>query len=405
MTQDERVLLGQILLDESVYHDSGIKPAQFSDAVSRRIATAISELISEGVKPDILNVSQKAGGLEAEIAGLTNVGSSANWKYYHKRVQEAYQGRELERLASEIKEHAKNPGSALSMIEDRLLSIYSEGNGSEVVRSWDVARKVLDRIEARYKMHGEIPGIPSGISKLDETILGFEDKKLYYVGARPSVGKSALLGNFAAAACGLGFKTGMITIESAGTELVTRILATETNIDSRRLMTGRLDEKDFGWLMDSASKIAEWPLWLYDDPDATIDDVRRRMRQMVLYHGVQIIFVDYVQLIARNGRSGEYRDRVAECSISLKAAARSLRIPVVSAAQLTRDSQGRVPTLADFADNSQIEKDADVAILIHREKGNYWLKVEKHRDGKTGDVPVTFLPATVRFVNRAMEEE
>jgi len=187
--------------------------------------------------------------------------------------------------------------------------------------------------------------------------------------------------------------------------LITRIMATESNIDSRRLMTGRLGVEDFSVLMDSASRIAQWPLWIYDEPDATEDDVRRRMRQMVLYHGVQIIFVDYVQLIARNGRTGEFRDRVAECSIALKASARSLGIPVVSAAQLTRDSQSRVPTLADFADNSQIEKDADVAILIHKDKQDYWLKVEKNRDGKTGDVPVTFLPATVRFVDRAIEEE
>ena len=372
MTQDEKMLLGQILIDESVYHDSGIQPAQFSDGNGRRIASAIAGLISEGVRPDIVNVSQRAGGLESEISGLTDVASSANWKYYHHRVVEAFQARELKRLAVAIKEDAENPSGALAMIEDRLLAIYADRNGSEVVRSWNLARKVLDKIEERYKLDGEIPGIPSGIQKLDETMLGFEERKLYYVGARPSVGKSALLGNFAAASARAGYRTGFVTIESAGTELITQIMATESNIDSRRLMTGRLGVEDFSVLMDSASRIAQWPLWIYDEPDATEDDVRRRMRQMVLYHGVQIIFVDYVQLIARNGRTGEFRDRVAECSIALKASARSLGIPVVSAAQLTRDSQSRVPTLADFADNSQIEKDADVAILIHKDKQEYW---------------------------------
>lgn len=408
MTQDEKAIIGQMLLDESVYHDCGLRTAQFSESFGRRVHSAISDLVARGVKPDIMTVTDSIGfNHAADISSLTSmVGSAANWMYYRDRVRNDFRRRELTRLSSVVKDCADEPDTALEKIEDRLIAIYSDANDGEVVEAKLALRKVVDRTEERFKRKGELPGIATGITDLDALILGFEASKLYYVGGRPSMGKSALVGNFAVAAANAGKRVGIISLESADTELMTRLLAAETNVDSRNLSTGNLHESDFGRLMDAAGKIADWPMWIYDNPNATLEDIRRRMRQMVLYHKVEIIFLDYLQLITPSGRTMEFREHVARCSTALKGAARSLRIPVVATAQLRRDTQTRRPNLADFSETSQIEKDADVAILIHRDdEANYWLLTDKNRDGRTGDVPVTFLAPTVRFVARAPERE
>lgn len=406
MTLHEKALLGQIMLDEAVIHDCGLLPRHFSSRDGREIYQAMLAVVEAGHPPDEISVAKHAPEHQRTIDALrATVPSAANWSYYRDAVRQEYRKRRLGELAAVVKDCAHEPDTALSKIESHLLEIYADANDREVRKTNEYLVSIVTDMERRYHRRGELPGISSGISGIDTITMGWQPGQLVYVGARPSMGKSALLANFASHACARQIPVGFVSIESSGKELMTRVLCSEANIDTRAAAAGRIGTaSQFAKLTDAAERIEGWPMWVYDNPDATLDDVVRRARQLVTYHGARMLCIDYLQLIAPATRAVEWRQHIAECSIAMKGIARRFSVPVIVAVQMRRDAEGRTPTLADFSETSQIEKDADIAILIHRRKEAWWLSVAKNRDGEKGDVPVTFLGPTVRFVERTLRE-
>jgi len=304
-----------------------------------------------------------------------------------------------------------SPEDAVKNLEEALMVITKSKAQNKVVKLGEISKEFINIIEKRYHSKGEMVGIPSGISKLDAMILGFRKRMYYLIGGRPSQGKSALLLNMACnASINENKKVGYISTESSVMETVTRLYASQGKVNSMNLITGMFSVKDFAGINDVVEKTQNTNMYFFYKPGMTLDEVSQTARLMVRFYKCEIIFVDYLQDITLYGNDTTI-NKTSLKSKTMKYLAEELNIPVVAAAQLKRDSDERRPRLSDFGDSSQLEKDADGAILIYHHHVNKseptqtpeyesYLLAEKVRDGITGQVPVYFKKEYVTFTER-----
>jgi len=404
---DELHLLGCMVLDPGIWYESKINPRHFITKEGKAVYDALVTVFTNGQTPTIFLLNDYVQGIPiTTVAELTDIPTSVNWRYYEGRVIENALRHRLSVLSAEIKEALRDdtPGEVIGMIDLRLQEMLLSGSGRKIIASREMVSPFIEDLMKRMKDGGKYPGVLTGIRKLDEYTKGFQKARLYYVGARPSQGKSALMLNFVcSAAITGGHKVGVISLESDNDELFLRLVASQSNIDSQNLMTGLIGtHSQISKIEDACQRIGDSGIWFYDEPNMDLTKVVSVARRMVETFGCEVIYVDYLQLISYGSESSPMRDRVAHISKSLKELARNLNVPVVCLAQLRRDADNRKPAMGDFAESSQVEKDADVAILIwHRQKENEdetsYLVVEKNRDGATGAVPVKFIRPVVRF--------
>lgn len=290
----------------------------------------------------------------------------------------------------------------LAMLADQVAMADRRGDYA-IKMVHEVANKEIEKISERD--NNGIIGYPTGYAKMDFLTLGFQNRKLYYIGARPSQGKTALLINFAIK-CGVRF--GFLSAESGEEEVIGRMFAVYGKLDARKLQLGTRGSKEFTEMSNFIDHESGIKSVIYDKPNMDIGDLVLRARDMVENFGCKILFIDYIQILSATAdmKRKDRREQIAEISLRLKQLARELNVPVVVAAQLVRDAEKERPGLQSFSDSSQIEKDADVAILIWNttEKSNEivyektYLLVEKNRDGMKGPVEVEFDKATMRFI-------
>jgi replicative DNA helicase len=408
----ERALVGRILTKPDELFQTKIKPEHLGDPLCKAVLTAINADITRGVEPNLLTVSQHPAlaNKAADIASLTSDAAITNIGFYEREIISAWRARKLADLGRQITAIADKPDEALDTIERAIQELTTEGEADRVYTTAELVKPAIATIEDRYHAKGALPGLSTGLDNLDGLIGGLQPRKLYYIGARPSQGKSAILLNMATTvAVKHDMPVGIISAESSKEELVLRDFANLGNVDSKRIASGMLKHSDFMSITEAAEKLYRAPLHIYDVPNLGITRLISVAKMMHRRYGIKALFVDYVQIIQSTIRNAPKRDQVAEVSLALKALSRQLEIPVIAAAQLTRDAQDRRPTLADFADASQIEKDADVAILLQQERDDadrlvrVWGRVEKHRDGPTGAVPLQFKAEYVRFVEEERE--
>ena len=406
MSDYQNAILGQILLDADVWHRAGLIPQHFVNPWCREVFTTMTHVLESGEPLDMVTLKKTNVSLDSSrLAELTDsVPSASNYEFYAEKVKEEARRHWLWRLAGDAKEQLEGETSTdevLGSIEDGLVKIALAGR-SHVHHLKDGPMDYVNVLEERYNRKGELPGVTTGFEALDEMFGGFEAEKLYYIGARPSKGKSALLLNMLKSAAESGRKGGLISLESSTHEAYSRLFADLGQIHNSDIRKGFFGGS-FGKITAAAEKVHGWDCWICDDPELTVSELKTVARKMVIAHGVEVLFVDYLQYIRTDkSRLRDPRhEQVAETSRALKALARSLGIPIVAAVQLTRAADDHVPRLGDFAESSGCEKDADVAILIHSEGGGdteqTWLKVQKNRDGQTGDVVVRFEKEYARF--------
>ena len=265
--------------------------------------------------------------------------------------------------------------------------------------------------ELRRRSAGEAVGVPTGLVDLDRLTGGLRPGQLVVLGARPSMGKSALALDIALNVAGMIGPALFVSAEMGSGELANRVLA-GGGVPSDRILGARLDEIDFRRLGERRDDLAGVPLLIDDSPGATLASIRARARRQASRGGLSLLAVDYLQLIDAPGRRERREAEVAEISRGLKALARELQVPVLAAAQLNRAVELRAdkrPMLADLRESGQLEQDADLVLLLHRpavydlaaDQGAAELIVAKHRNGPTGMVPLTWLPARMHFVNAA----
>lgn len=399
---DHTYFLGQLLLDNSILYETRVREEDFIGEFELRVFSAIKTLFKQGDGADIATVAAFDRNIDVyRLANLTSNVMTVNWKQVERRILSQTDRTRLLGIIDIIKGEPDNE-MVIHAIH-RELEKFDERSEFEITQVRDVIKESIDLIEKRYLMKGELPGIKSGITELDNLTLGFEKRKLYVIGARPSQGKTAILLNFLNTS---NCKAGFISAESSRYELMTRLYAINGRIRQKRIVSGLLQQADFVKLTDVASEYSRRDIYLYDEPNMSYDTALMKAREMKRRYGIEILFIDYLQCLSGNPKLKRH-EQVAEISRSLKGLARRLDIPVIVSAQLRRDAEGKRPQLSDFSDSTQIERDADTAVMIYNRTDDgqqrTFLLVEKNRDGECKDIEVRFNRDFMAFENLSRE--
>jgi replicative DNA helicase len=425
----EQAALGAVLLDNDTIDTAleYVKPDDFYSNANRRVFQAILNLYNQGQqRADIITVVAElrqmgeldAAGGPAYVASLTNVvPSSANIAHYAKLVQDCSLRRSLLRLSAEMNTRSFDESvEARMVLEETQQWIFELGENRHAVSlksTRELMSETIDMIETLYRSKEAYTGIPSGFDDLDTMTSGFQNSELVIIGARPSMGKTALALTMAShITMEKKIPAAFFSLEMSDMALCLRLISSEARIESRKIRSGLLSPGDFGSLMSAAGRIYEAPLYIVDTPGMKLLDLRSQARRLRAQYGVKIIFVDYLTLITSDNRDIPRHEQIAEISRSLKSLARELEIPVVALSQLRRDAEGKQPNLADIRESGSIEQDADLVMFLHRERepdvkagkeadGRTELIIAKQRNGPVGKADIVFIPQYAKFESLA----
>lgn len=418
--ESERALLGALLLKPDAIHDVSdlIQADSFYAEKHRLIFSTMRELSDRGEPIDLLSLSERlqnqgllerAGG-RAYLAELAaSAPAPGNYAHYADLVSRKSIMRSLIGASYEITESAYDEAKdVVETLDDAEKKIYAIGNASASHKFVAIGDKVHDaweRLEALSKKEDGIRGVPSGFPDLDNLLSGFHPSDLVILAARPSVGKTSLALDIARnAAVRHKVPVGIFSLEMSSEQLVDRMLAAESYVNSWKIRTGAVrEEDDFGKIRDALETLSKAPIFIDDKPGNNILAMRAVARRLKRERGIGLIVVDYLQLMTPTSTkaSDSMVQQVTEISRSLKGLARELEVPVIALSQLSRavEQRGGKPRLSDLRDSGSIEQDADVVMFIHREdKGNpdgertgiAEILIEKHRNGPTGKVELYF---------------
>lgn len=389
------------------------------------IFDAMSELFNEGKPVDLVTLQNrlKEKDVPPEISSmefvrglLEAVPTSANIRYYATIVSEKAVLRRLIKLTEEISNECYlNREPVETILEDtekRMFQLLQQRNAGDFVPIRQVVMNTLENIERASKTKGNVTGIATGFTDLDYKTSGFQRSDLILVAARPSMGKTAFVLNIAEY---MAFKqdrhVAIFSLEMSKEQLMNRLLSMESKVDSQSMRNGNLKDEDWAKLIESAGVIGDSNLIIDDTPGISIRELRSKCRKYKLEKGLDVVMIDYLQLMSGNGRSDSRQQEVSEISRSLKALARELNVPVIALSQLSRAVESRTdhrPMLSDLRESGAIEQDADVVMFIYRDdyynkdsenKGISEIIIAKQRNGPIGTVNLVWLPDYTKFAN------
>jgi replicative DNA helicase len=426
----EQSVLGSMLLDKDAIINvaSFLRSEYFYDSRHGTIYEAIIELFEAGMPVDIVTICnllskkrslKKIGGRGYITELLSLVPTSAHAEEYGKIVRDAYVRRSLISASSKITElsfdEQKSIGDVVDKSESLLFGIAQEGISTAFVHIKDLLKDAYERAERADKEEAFL-GISSGFKDLDSILGGFQKSDLIILAARPSVGKTSLALDFLrAAAMSEKKKVVLFSLEMSNTQIVDRLLGMQANVPFWDIRTGRMNDEKFVKLADAMGQLADAEIFIDDKPGQSILEVRTKARRLALEKGVDLIIVDYLQLMRGYNKDNRVLE-VQEISQGLKNLARELHVPVVALSQLSRaieQRNTRRPQLSDLRESGSIEQDADVVLFIDREesynpeterKGIGDLVVAKHRNGPTGSVELAFVKEIASFRNLYKEK-
>ena len=428
----EMATLGAMLLDwkcaDSIV--TFLKKEHFYSQQNQIIYKAMVSLFTRDIKCDTLTLIselsksgelEKAGGA-AYIASLTDVvPTSANIEYYAKIVFDRATRRNLITISSEMKaaayDETRDSKQILDEAERKVMALAENDETTAIHTMGEIVPQTVDLIERNYKNHSNYTGIPTGFSKLDSMTSGFQDSELIIIGARPSMGKTAMALNMMEYISVVKkIPCGFFSLEMSYEQIGQRLLSENARIPGSKLRNGMLQVSDFQKINDAAGRCYDAPLYIVDTPNMQLIDLRATARKLKANHDVKIIFIDYIGLISTENPTAPVYEQVSEISKSLKSLAREIHIPIVALCQVARDAEGNEPTLAQLRGSGSIEQDADVVMFIHRERKkteegeiepvqDAKLIVAKQRNGPIGDVPLLFLSSITRFENKVHDDE
>ena len=422
----EQAVLGALLLNWGAMSDviSKLKPERFYATRNQIIFEALTKLFAKNIQGDTISLLneltvegnlEKAGGA-AYIASLTDtVPSAANIDYYADLVIDRALRRDLIKISTEIKASAfelnRDSQTILDSAEQKVFALAERNETTEIHSAKEIMIKEIEIIESRYKNKNSFTGIPTGFATLDTYTSGFQNSELIIIGARPSIGKTALALSMMQHICiERKIPTGFFSLEMPYTSIGMRFLSQEARVSMSKIRSGMLKIDDIKKIQEAASRWYEAPFRIVDTPNMRLLDLRAMARRMVHNFGVKIIFIDYIGLITVEDTSAPVYEQVSEISKSLKALARELDIPIVALCQVARDAEGQEPNLAQLRGSGSIEQDADVVMFLHRDRlkeevGSQEAKIilAKQRDGATGDINIMYLPGFTKFENKVSD--
>lgn len=401
------MFIGLCFWDTEIIYKSSLVPEDFPEP-ERTIFKAMLDITREGEIPDEGSIHVRTGISFSDLFAYKDVDIASmtpNWMFYEKQIKESVKNRLIRERAEKIfKSEGMNSDDMVSMMMEIIDKVQSDTSMSTIKDMKTAVVSTLEKIKERSKLGTRVVGVPTGLQKLDNAIGGFQDSKLYYIGGRPSQGKTALLLNFIASA---NVPCGVISAESPTEMLMVRMLAKEALIDSERLESGIFKQGEFERFTESSVKLIEKNIHIEDKSDISIGEIFSKAREMKRRWGIKALYIDYLQYIKPDNWMNKLQsnEKIAQISMQLKNIARKLEIPVIVASQLKRDAEGKKPILSDLSESTQLERDADVVIMIYNKYDTdsnpteSYLIIEKNRDGKTGAIPVTFNREYVKFTD------
>ena len=396
------------------------------------IFDSMVELFNEGKPVDLITLQERLKEKEVppEISSLefvrdlvAAVPTSANVRYYAQIVSDKAVMRKLIKMNDELSNicYAGNEPleSVLEKTEKSVFQLLQNRNAGEYVPIRQVVMNALEKVEKASKSKGTVTGIPTGFIDLDYKLSGFQPSDLVLVAARPSMGKTAFVLNIAQY---VAFKkdkcTAIFSLEMSKEQLVNRLFSLESQVDAQALRTGNMKDSDWEKLIEAAGIIGQSNLIIDDTPSISISELRSKCRKYKMEHGLDLIIIDYLQLMSGSvgGRSESRQQEISDISRSLKALARELNVPVIALSQLSRAVEQRPdkrPMLSDLRESGAIEQDADVVMFIYRDeyynKDSEYKKqaeiiIAKQRNGPVGTVHLAWLGEYTKFANLSRQE-
>ncbi len=354
---------------------------------------------------------------------LTAVPTSANIREYAQIVREKATLRRLISTAAAIEENCYQEKQAtdeiLDSAEKEMFRVLQQRSADNYVPIRDVVVNTLESIASASKSASHVTGLETGFYDLDYKTSGLQNSDFILIAARPSMGKTALALNICEyMAFRKNLPCALFSLEMSSGQLMNRLFSLESRVDAQKIRTGKLSDSDWSKLVEASGVIAASNLIIDDTPGIGITEMRSKARKYKLDADIKIIFIDYLQLMAGNGRSGENRQQeISDISRALKSLARELNIPIVALSQLNRSVETREdhrPMLSDLRESGAIEQDADVVMFIYRddyyhkdsdEKGVAEILIAKQRNGPIGTTKLVWLPEYTRFANMSKKHE
>lgn len=423
----EQSVLGAILLDNQAMPKAMelLVEENFYRTAHRKVFRAMLDLSDVGEVIDQITLTErlKAKGELESVGGaaflaelVQSVSSSANIRYHCKIVRDKAVARELIHTSTEVLTKGYEGTTSIDdLLDFAERSVFSIAQG-KLERSFtpinDIIKESLDLVDKLSKRKEHVTGVPTGYYDLDDLTAGLQPSDLVIVAARPSMGKTSLALGFAThAAIHAKAVVGIFSLEMSKPQIVLRMLSSEARVDSHGLRTGKLQKEDWWRLAEAAGRLEQAPIFIDDTGGITVQQMRGKARRLKAEKGLDLLIVDYLQLMQGRSDSESRQQEISDISRSLKALAKELNVPVVALSQLSRAVEARkppVPMLADLRESGAIEQDADIIMFIYRDeiynkespdKGVAEIIIGKQRTGPTGTVRVAFSGEYTRFDN------
>ncbi len=423
----ERTVLGAILIENEAFHNASelITEADFYRDAHRKIFSRMAALAERGDAIDLVTLKEemsrageleRAGGVAYLSSLVEGVPHATNVPYYARIVKDKAVLRNLISAANRISQAAfDQPEETQSVLDEAEKSIFEIAEdalhvGFEPVSSIiKTAFKTIDELSEKKEL---ITGISTGFVEFDELTSGLQSSDLIIVAARPAMGKTSFCMNIAQY---VGLKTGktvgVFSLEMSKEQLVLRMLCGEARVDMHKLRSGFLSEKDWAKLVQGVSDMSQAKVFIDDTASISVMEMRAKTRRLKLEHGLDLVIVDYLQLMQGRGRFENRTQEISNISRSLKGLAKELKVPIVALSQLSRATEsrgGHRPQLSDLRESGALEQDADLVVFIFREeeynatpdnRGIAEFVIGKQRNGPTGSIKMAFIKEYTRFEN------
>ncbi len=425
----EKSVLGSLLIDEEAIGAAIeiLDEAWFYEQSHRQIFRAILELYNQRKNVDLITLSDKlkGDGILEQIGGVSYlsflidlVPSAANVEHYANIVKEKGVLRRLIKNATNIiaesYESTGNSDEVVDNAERLIFEVADLKQRTQSVHIKDLVRQSIEKLDFLYQRKQHVTGIPTGFEKFDHMTSGLQNSDLIIIAGRPSMGKSALAISMAEYV-GIEQKQGVavFSLEMSKEQLVQRMLCSQARVDAHKVRSGFLAPADWPKLTAAAGRLSESKIFIDDTPAISVLELRAKARRLKANQGVELIILDYLQLMRSTVQSESRQQEISEISRSLKALARELNVPVIALSQLSRAVESRQdhkPQLSDLRESGAIEQDADLVVLLMREeyynpteenKGVADVMIAKQRNGPVGTVKLAFIKEYMRFENLA----
>ena len=429
----EMAVLGSMLLDEEAISVSceTLNQDSFYKESHRKIFQAILDLYNSNKAVDLITLTnelKKSGilddiGCASYLTALANsVPTSANITHYANIVKEKGILRTLINNATKIVsfcyETEGNIDEVVDMAERSIFEVSDRKAEGSYLHLKDVVKDSIEIIDRLYQKKAHVTGIPTGFIDFDIKTAGLQSSDLIIIAGRPSMGKSAFaLGIAEYAGVIEKIPTAIFSLEMSKEQLAQRMLCAHAKVDAHKVRTGFLATSDWPRLTAAAGKLSEAPIFIDDSPSISVMELRAKARRLKSHHDIQLIILDYLQLMRGSSNIENRQQEISEISRSLKALARELRVPLIAISQLSRAVESRTdhrPQLSDLRESGAIEQDADLVGLLLREeyynpteenKGIADVIIAKQRNGPVGSIKLAFVKDYARFDNLALGEE